>query len=233
MKDIWAKNKVSITIVGYGIVFLTIIYFFWIPLLNKIINNSDEIQKKNIEQQIKKDRLSEFPQMEKIWGMYLSSRKELDVILDNKGEVKFIEKLESMAQITNNKITLKIGNSYNAQHPRKVIQTSLKKGAIKKGILDVVPYKSYLMVEINLQGNYQELVNFIDRLENNNYYINIVSLESEKKTVDKNGDKLNNIGTGLFQTTSTIINSNNPSKKVPEKKNVLNTKLNVLVYIKK
>ncbi len=233
MKDIWAKNKVLITIIGYGIVFLAIIRFFWMPLLNKVIDNSDGIQKKNIEQQIKKNRLSEFPQMEKTWGIYLSSKKKLDVILDNKGEVKFIEKLESMAQSTNNGIALKIGNFYNAQNPRKVIQTSLKKGAVKKGILDTVPYKSYLRVEINLQGNYQGLVDFIYRLENNNYYINIISLKSEKKTVAKNGDKLNDLGTGLFQATSTVINSNNSSKKVPEKKNILKTKLNVLVYIKK
>jgi hypothetical protein len=144
--------------------------------------------------------------MEKDYQKYKESEGMLNGLMEPSKEVDFIKELEKLAEETNNKVEFKI------QEEKK---EEAKKKEVDAGIKDKLAYKSFLSMQIAIEGDYDQLINFIHKLENYKNYVNIISIRTEKITqeVEKNG----------------TVGSDTEDEEV-EKKQILNSILDIVVY---
>lgn len=183
MKELWKKNKLMLIILGYAIIFSAVVYFLVFPLVAKTKLTSTQIQEKIVDQKIEDTKLSNLPQMDKDWEDFKAQKITVDVTLSTGSEISFIESIDSIAQKSGNLIDLKIGDQVDPKEVEK-IKASAKKNKEQKGVMDEIAYTNYFPMQINLQGDYQGLLNFIHMLENGHFYVNIISINSKKQTVD-------------------------------------------------
>lgn len=188
MRVFWKKYKLWLSIVIW--LFLAAISFFFVvsPLLNDIRGKSDEVQKIKIDNEINQGRIAKLPEMKERHVIFEQEENNLSVVLDQSSSVEFIKKLELLAQETGNKIGLKIDDSSE-------LSKNDKGNAVKKGKNDSedisanLPSDSYLSMEITLEGKYENFLSFLYKLENLNYYVNVLSLSLVKETVDRTSDQ--------------------------------------------
>lgn len=178
--NFWRKYNLWIS----AAVFLAAVFLIWFfvmsPLRKSIEANADEIQKKNIDSDIYKERVQKIPEMEKMQTTFDANRNNLKIFLNGSSEVDFIKKIESVAEETGNRITLKIEENTD----QKTKKTDEKKD--ETDIKNALPGNNkYVTIQISLEGNYENLFNFIRKLENINYYVNVISLDLNKDIVEK------------------------------------------------
>ncbi len=219
MKEIWMKNKLSLTIAGYGLVFLAVVYFLALPLIAKIRTTSQQIQEKIVDQKIEDMKLGNLPQMEKDWEDYKAQKNSTDVLLSPGSEISFIESIDSIAQKSGNIIDLKIGDQVDPKEIEK-IKANAKKNKEQKGVMDEISYTNYFPMQINLSGEYQNLLNFIHLLENQHFYVNIVSINSKKQTVES-----------VSSGNSNVFSAE--KKENENKKEILTSAISAIVYTQK
>lgn len=201
-------------------VLILIIYFFASSLITSIAANSDEIQKMAIDEQMNRAKISKLPEIERNLSDFDSNKNKIDVILDPDAEVAFIKDLELLAEQTGNKISLSVSDDKSSPAP-----PVKSKGTDKNDIKSNLPYDSYISMKINLEGSYFSLVNFVHKLENYNYYLKIVSIESKKQlpaqTMSNSLD--------IFSYAST----NNNKSKTASQKEIISSAIGIIIYVKK
>lgn len=144
------------------------------------MENSDEIQKKNIDNNIYKERVQRIPEMEKTQAVFEGNKNNLKIFLNGSSEVDFIKKIESVAEETGNRITLKIAEDKNKKPAKKEDKKD------ENDIKNALPGNNkYVTIQIGLEGSYENLFNFMRKLENINYYVNVISLDINKTVVEK------------------------------------------------
>ena len=233
MKNIWIKHRLAIIILSYALVVSFVIYFLELPLVKNIKNTSNKIQEKLLDQQIYQNRLSQLPQMEEDMKIWQSQKNYLKTILTSDDEAGFIESLDTIAEQTGNTIKLQIGNPVSSKELAKIKRVNQSRSNLQKGILDNLTYKNYFSMEISLKGNYTELINFIHKLENFNFYVNVISLDIKKEKVmpKKIGQDQSTSEVGLFSSSTS---TNEPQKNIANftQKEILNSDIKVIVYTK-
>jgi hypothetical protein len=91
-------------------------------------------------------------------------------------------------------------------------------------------------MQISLTGSYSELVNFIHKLENGSYYVNIISLESKKsvQVEEKSATASPPADAGIFSvpaSPSPFQPAQQPKTDKTEK-DIINSVINVIIYTK-
>lgn len=208
MNIIWKKYNIWII----GGVFLAAVLLAWffvvLPIKGNIKKNSDEIQKKIIDNNIYKERAQKIPEMEKTQATFEGNKNNLKIFLNGSSEVDFIKKIESVAEETGNRITLKIEESANQKTDKKD----------ENDIKNALPGNNkYVAMQISLEGNYENLFNFMRKLENINYYVNIISLNLSKAIVQKEASP--------FASTDAEKTSGNIEKEI------IKSNLEAIVYL--
>lgn len=220
MKDFWKKHKIPTALAGYAIAVVATVYFLIVPMVVRIQTSSDEIQKSLIDSEILKERVNRIPEMQKMSQKYQKSN--LDVILSPEEKLNFIKKVETLVDETNNKMKIDI-----AKKTDKKLAKSPKKDGEEKGIMESLPSDNYMSLSFILRGDYPSLINFLHKLENLDYYVNVVALSSKK--IDAQIESEGQIRYNFFG------GSNNDYKNKTESgaKEVIETVIDVAVYLKK
>jgi hypothetical protein len=235
MKEVWKKFKLSIITITYLLLLLAIIFFFAKPFMGKIEEKADNIQKKTLDNQIDREKIGNISQMEETEKNIQKKNDMLNVFLSNDKEVEFIKKLENLADQTGNRMALTIDDANAAITAKNAKKPSAKKDD-KKGILESLSYDSYVSMRINLEGNYLGLINFVNKLENFQYYVNIISLESKKSVEikdNKNSDAAST-NSDIFSAPASSSQQSFPEEPETKKeKDILSSTINVVVYTKK
>lgn len=216
MKDFWKKYKLWVNIILYFAAMAAVFLLITKPLLLGIQEKSDEIEKVKIDNQISQERIAKLPEMGELHTVFAQEQKNLNVVMDQNNSVDFIKKLELLAQETGNKISLKIDDgsvATKSANDSKAVKG--KKDA--ESIMSNLPAENYLSMEITLEGKYENFIQFLYKLENLNYYVNVISLSLAKETVDDSGGN-----SGL---------SPNQEKNIAPK-DILVSSLKIIVYIK-
>lgn len=222
MKTFWKNHQFFLAVTSSLILVALASYLFIIPLVKRVIAQSDEIQKEIINDEIYRTGLEKIPQVEKEYNDFAEKKYAVEVILNSDDEVGFIEKLEGLARETGNDIELKAGNiHYREDDPRadsKEKAALAKKKEEDKTMEEKLSYGQYFSMRINLKGDYSGLVNFINKLENSNYYINItsLSLKKEKESELKNSPL----------SSGTDENSQSSGKEI------ISSSINAIIYTK-
>lgn len=220
MKDIWKKHQLGIISIGYIIAVILLIYFGLFPFEKKIRNQSDRIQEKTLENEIFEKRIAKVVDLEAQLDDYQKNKDQLGTLLQGGEEIDFIKKIEILAEETKNKISLKILDT-----EEKKANTSKDNKNEKKevNLVDEMPYKNFLSLEMKLEGNYSDLISFFKKIENANYYLDVVSLNMEKTTIIETDEKKPE--TDIFSSLSNL-----PAEK--KEKEILKSTINVIVYKK-
>ena len=184
MKNIWKNHKIKITAILYVLMAGMIFYFIIFFMAERIIQKSDEIQAHILDSEIENSRLDAVGQMEENFAYSQENSKALEVMLTQEDQINFIKKLENIAQETGNSITFKIEENDPSKKPPAAAS---KKKDEEKTIREKLAYDSYVFMQIDLKGEYKNLVNFINKIESARNYINIISVESkmEKEVAEK------------------------------------------------
>lgn len=221
MKDIWKKHQLGIISISYIIAVILLIYFGLLPFEKKIRDQSDRIQEKTLENEIFEKRIAKVFDLETQFNEYQKNKDQLGTFLQGGEEIDFIKKIEVLAEETQNKISLRILDA-----EEKKVNTSKDNKNEKKeiSIIEEMPYKNYLSLEIKLEGNYADLINFLKKIENSDYYLDITSLNLEKAVfVEEHEEKI---------SQDDIFSSKSISPAEKGEKEILKSTINVIVYKK-
>ncbi len=219
MKVFWKKHKFFIAIALYIVIVFAVGYLVKIFLIDKIIEKSDKIQEMNIDSQLSRDKISKIPEMENANEEYERNKETLNMVIVPSGEVEFIRNLEFLAENTRNKISLEIEDVQDSSKAKA--KTTKKKKDEEKGIFDLLTYDKYLKIKVTLEGDYAGLVDFISKLENFKYYVNVVSIDAKKEIVGNSNERNGNI----FSP-----DNSKEEKALPEYAEIIRTKMEIIVY---
>jgi hypothetical protein len=231
MKIFWKKHKISISIGTFILIVAPL--FFWATLFmaKRIQNKADLIQQEIIDNDLERKKIEKIPQMEETNAEFEKKKEYVGTILSASSKVDFIEYVEALAGETNNQIEIKILNDNqpdpSAKSGAKVAVKKTKPDE-KKSIEEQLSYKQYISMQVDLTGDYESFLNFAHQLENNKYYVNILSLNLKTGFLDKENSPQNSGSNDVFFSPA----SPSPSGSVSEEaeKPVLQSTLTIIVY---
>lgn len=213
MKEFLKKNKISVLICAY-IVLMTVIFYFLIrPIVNEIAAKADMIQQKKYDKEVNENKLAAMLSAEKNFNEINYDKNDFNNTINTGGEVELIKDLEILAEQTGNKIEFKLADNQDKKPASKPKKDEVD---IKKNL----KHTNYLSLQVALEGSYISLVNFMHKLENYKKYVNVISISSEKMII---ADSSSNLG---------IIATSDLNKKKAPDKEVINTILDAVIYIK-
>jgi hypothetical protein len=218
MKNIWKKHKAEIISGGCCLATIVLFYFGFLPYENKIKNQADRIQETELENQIFEKKTSKISQMEEKFSDYQNNKDKMGKFLQNGEEVGLIERIESLGEETKNKVKLSI-LEVDAQKNKDT--TSLKNTTKEENILKDVPSQNFLSLEINLEGDYQGLLDFLKKIESMDYYVDVISLDLAE--IADAGNPANLYSNNLFSSGQVV-----PAVKVS--RGILKSKINIIVF---
>ena len=186
------KKYKILTSIGIFLAAVTVtVFFIVLPMIEKIENKANEIQRKIVDYELNQSRLSKLPEMEERHAIFERHKSDLDVIISSDKDVDLIKTLESLAEQTGNIVTMQISDAEEKKSPKK--DSEGKSNKEKEDLKLDLPYDNYIVIQLMLEGNYEQFLNYLSRLENLKYYVNVTSVvltkaekEIEAETTDKN-----------------------------------------------
>lgn len=221
MKNFYKKYKVQVILAGYILFLGVFIYGGIFTMIKNIQGRADEIQKKIIDNEIDKKNLAKIPQLMSDYEIFSAGRSNLNVILKKELEIEFIQSLENLARETGNEISLKLIEEENSS----VKDSQAKTEAKEKDKLDIksnLPYEKYITIQLELKGKYPQLMGFLEKIENMEYYANVVAFDLKKEEKSEE-----------TKTSNPFVSSGSvaaPEETPPEE--ILKSLIDLVVYIK-
>jgi hypothetical protein len=199
---------------------------FGILRLNKMISEkANLIQEKKLDQENRLKRIQELPKLEEQYQLIDKNSSSLEVLVQKEEELKLIETLEKIGDETGNEIKIEIQDTTknDPAAQKKEAADKAKNSKDQKNDDIISPASdSYLKMNLLLTGSYNNLVDFVKKIESMAYWSDILSVSSAFEKAEANersGD--------IFSSSSTGINNG------MDKKQVLKTNLMVVFYEEK
>lgn len=223
MKNIWKKYQSEIISIGYVMAVILLVYFGLLPFERKIKNQADKIQEKTLENEIFEKRITKVSSLESEFNEYQQNRSRMGLFLLEREEIDFIKKIEALGEESESKISLKILEE-NDKNKKIDIPKDKKTEKEEGGIMEEVPYKNFLSLEIKLEGSYEGLMKFLRKIEKTDYYVDVVSLDLKKTIIEEEVLK-NNPQPNLFSSQS-----DSSAETEKSEKKFLKSTINIIVY---
>lgn len=222
MKNIWKKYKIYLSILIY-LFFIGLVYFLLVrPLLAEIKDKNNKIQEKISDQEIKAEKLAEIPSLRSQFDMINNEEDKINVSFNRESAVMLIEKLEKVSEETGNEIKIElVEEKADIKNPGNSKKTESKEG---DNLVSSLPSDNYIKMRIKLSGEYENLLDFIRRLENMEYYSDVISIKATKEQ-----EKISNQApiSSPFEGEDLI----NEEKTSIEEKNRISSILEVVFYL--
>lgn len=178
MKELWKDKKFWIVFAAELLFIFLSAYFIFRPLVKGIISKADKIQETKIDRELLSARLSKIGESRNEHQKLASGVSKMDVLLGPEEEVDFFKELEQIAAGARSEVSFKIIEEAKKDVKSTIPTTVLEKE--KKEMLDSLSYKNYFILQINLEGDYHGLVNFLHKLENLDHYLTVISIDAQK-----------------------------------------------------
>lgn len=228
MINLIKKRREIFILLAYAILISCLGYFVIKPLIININTIRDDIQKESLIQEYKKIGISNLAKMKSQYEIIDENYDLANILLDKNNAIDLIEKLESLANRTENNIEISIAENQQ----QNVVKTSTqnKKGVVDNTdlILKSLPIKDYLQIKIDINGNYNSIIDFVDNLQKFEYYADVISLKIQKNNEILSNSTQRNI---FYKENDKNNNSDNIEKK--SKEGGVNASLDVVFYAKK
>lgn len=176
MADKWKKYKEYIVSVLFFVILILVYIFMVRPLAVKIRKNTDEIQKKIADRTVYEEKTKNLTKIKEQAESYRKNENYVKNVLARRDQVvDLVEELEKLAKDTGNEIKIEINEE--------------KKEKDKKAKKDDeglnLPSENYLQVKILIYGKYGDIFTFIKKLENINFWNDIISLNITKREISQ------------------------------------------------
>ena len=227
MKNFLNKQKEIVAILVYVIIIASLFYFVVIPFNKRIVDKSNQIQEEALKEESMKKHLDDLPRIQQQYKTLQDGASSIDVLLDKNNAVILIEKLEKLAENTNNKITITVQD----KAPEQVKAAPKAKTAADVTILDGLPKSDYLELKMNVVGKYDSIMNFIKILENFEYYSDIIGIQiaQNEKTAQVGGVSVSN--SGMFGSSASVPAGNVTNNPISQNTdNLLSANLDTVFY---
>jgi hypothetical protein len=226
MKNFWKKYTIQIVLAGYCLFLGLFVHGIIFTRVENIKNKADEIQKKAIDKELDNENLTKIPQLIGDYEVFAAQENNLNVVLGKESEIEFIKLLENLAKETGNEINLKLIEDDASQIKSSQTKTKAKDkdaGDIKSNL----PEEEYIMIQLELKGGYPELMRFLEKLERMDYYTNVVSFNLKKED-----NQMEESSSNPFVGTDTISVPTENNEKTGQKKEILKSLIDLVVYIR-
>lgn len=223
------KYKIYIIISILFVIWICFIFFIIRPSLKLLRDDFDAVQRKLLDVRVNDEKLGKISNLKEEYDKVDSERDNLNVIFSKNNIVELVKELETIAQKTENTIAVSVDEENKALV--EIGKDKAGTNSTENKFLKMLPSENYLVIKIELTGNYNSLIKFVDKLNNIKYYNNIVSFKiiSEKMEIKEGSSTSVNPNAGI-----TLMNGNDfGSESLPEKekeKLILNSDLNVIFY---
>lgn len=182
MKSIWTKYKEYILVLACLAVLFSLYYFVIRPLVRGIDYNANLIQEKMTIQDSFKRKLGLLSTDKEQIASIEKDESKMGVLLSPDQEVTLIERIEKIAEETNNKISIEAIDDKNANSGSKTKTTPAKGKEENKDDLKINPdNNNYVKFRITASGDYSNLIDFIKKIENMEYWSDITTLHVSYK----------------------------------------------------
>lgn len=226
MNKIWEKYKELFIVTAYVLAVFVMIKVIAQPLLDKIEEKRIYAEEKKTDQEVIRKKIEELPAMKEKMETVNSEADRLNVFFRQDNALSLIEKLESLAAETGNDIKITIVSEDNSENKNKSQKSANKD---KEGVLGDLESFNFLSVSLGLEGDFNSILKFMEKMENMEYFSDIVSLDIENVSEDD----LRGISSGgsVFQVTGNR-SDNSPTREISRKyENPLGATLEVIFYI--
>ena len=194
MKNIWRKYKEYILVLIYIAILFALFYFVIKPMVKGIDYNANLIQEKITIQDSFKRKLGMISTNKEQIGAIEKDESKMGVLMSRDQEVTLIERIEKMAEETDNKISIEIVDDKSANSSAKTKTASTKAKEENKDDLKInTGNNDYVKFRITVTGEYNDLVGFIKKIENMEYWSDIISLQVSYKEPEKTPIPLENL----------------------------------------
>jgi len=193
MKNIWIKYKEYILVLIYMAILFILFYFVIKPMVGRIDYNANLIQEKITVQENFKRKLGMISINSEQAGVIEKDESKMEVFMSHDQEIKLIERIEKMAEETDNKISIEAVDDKNINSNAKAKTASTKAREENKDDLKInTGNNDYVKFRITVSGRYNNLVGFIKKIENMEYWSDITSLQISYKEPEKTSILLEN-----------------------------------------
>jgi Tfp pilus assembly protein PilO len=193
------KYKAIIVVVAYlGIIWASFVFVIN-PLIGKVNSEADKTQEDMLDRENKNKRIGELPKLKEQFDMVESEENKIQVFLTKDKAVDLIKSLESLADKTGNKISISIDEKTPVAAAKKAIPVgddtangdgnNGAKSSKISSIVDDLPKLNSLKLKIKLVGHYNDMVNFMTKLENFDYYSDIISISIDQGDSSENSPR--------------------------------------------
>jgi len=214
MKDFWKKHKTCLSISIYLVVVGLIGFFVARPMVSAIREKSDQIQQKIALQEGKEEKLKELPSIRSQFEKVKNQEEKINISLNEENVVSLVEKLEKISEETGNKIKMELPE--NGQYSGKNSKEE------KDSLAESLPSDKYVKMKISLYGSYSSFLNFLNKVENMEFYSDVISIAVRRAS--ESGPGLSN---NPFTGMKNLSNEENSS----ENKDKINSQLIVVFYL--
>lgn len=175
MKSFWREYKIYLAIIAY-LLSVGAVYFFAIkPLAARISEKNNKIQKILADGENNQEKISKIPILKEQFEKIKGEEDKIKVALTRGTVVNLIKKIETISEETVNKVKIEVAPD---QVGKKTAAKSKKDE--KKDLISNLPSDSYITISIAIEGDYASMLNFVQRLENMEYYCDIISFKVTK-----------------------------------------------------
>ncbi len=204
MKNIWEKYKEFWLVVIFLLFLVGIFYFIFRPLNSRVVEKRVYAEQKKVEREIiesKVEHLSEFKQDSDL----IESQENFSTVFFQPDQaVVLIEKIEALANETNNEIEIKIVSENSSDLNKDSKSKKVDQSDFEKNFFQA----DFLTMQINLQGNFINIMKFIGRIENIDYFSDLVSLKISSQEDEKSGNNRATTSSSIFNSVSDMISQN-------------------------
>lgn len=221
MKPFLKKYKIIIAVAIFILVIGAVFYFAAKPLFKAINSKNTKIQETLAGQESKKERLEELPGLREQFEMMENEEGKMIELFGEDRAVELIEKVEKIAEATSNKIAIEVpGEKDKAGRPQT--EASKEESELRAKL----PGKDYLEMIVKLEGDYNQLLNFLEKIEEAELYSDVISLEISAKQEAPGGSS--DLG-----AASPVSGSQAGQEKENAGELALNSAVGIVFYVKK
>lgn len=217
MNNFFQKKREIIALSFYVCLIVSLVYFVILPILSSINIIRDQIQENALKQEGARKKLSDLPGIQQQYDIIEKDDELANVLLDKDKAVVLIERLEKLAEDSENKITITVqdASTQNTSTPVKLSPADT--------LIAALPSSDYLKLKITLNGDYNSIVKFVDMLEKFEYYGDITAIQ-----IDADNQLDESSGQSILDPFS-----GNSTKSIAQKKGGVVASLDIVFYTKK
>lgn len=209
------------------------------PFQEQIVKKANTIEADRALQENQENRVKELPQLKEQYDLILQNEDRIDTLVSHDQVVPFIENIESLAH--ENTVEIIITNQDQAAKkkpvatPKKAAEAvdDEKSGAAAtdkkkkdESIMGNLPLEKYMLLRLDVRGEYANVIQFLHQMESLQYAVDIVAIDMRTWEPSDTNPQGNTFSAGSIPSADGI------SSEKPAVKNLVQAFFDTVVYTK-